>query len=67
MRAIHLSVMELELNGQSGPKPPPAISAPYQKRIIKYSAVHAYSSVNIETRQYRCSDHHTIRNIMVRA
>ena len=60
MRAVHLRVMELERKGQIIPKPFLLVSAPYNERIIEYTAVHTDSPVNFRIYDSGRADDHTV-------
>ena len=63
--AVHLSVMELEGDGETCPEKPFFIFAPNHKWIIENAAVHPYSTVNAVLSQGRSADDHAVLQIMV--
>ena len=67
MCAVHLGVMELERYRQCPFPQMPFVLAPYQKRIIEHSAVHADGSVYVILCEGGCSDNHTLGQVVIPA
>ncbi len=67
MGTVHLGMMELERHGQGCPEQPPAVSAPYHKRIVEHTAVHPDSSVNVKSGKRGCPYDHIPIQVMIPA
>ena len=60
MAAVHLYVMELETDGQSGLKQAFAVFSPHHHRIAKLVGVLIDDAVEFGLRHRRCADNHQV-------
>jgi len=67
VRSVHLSVVELERDGDCCPKKAAAVFSPNHKRIVEDSAVHAHRAVNFRVDYGGSSNHHALRKVVIPA
>lgn len=65
MSTVHLRVVELKRDGQSGLEPRLAVTSPDYKRIVEDSAIHPDCTVYIVLSQCRSPDYDAVGDVVI--